>query len=152
MWSDKTSAFWQGQIKAQYGIEATLRPLDGEFDLNIGVWVDDNFTAVLKIMRPDCPVGLVEMQIKALEQIAKAQCQFDKACYRAEFFYDHINVPDCFDESMSIWADIAPEYEDCSFNEDKAVECLEWYSRSCKITGKELDQLINDCESVWRCG
>lgn len=86
------------------------------------------------------------------EQIAKAQCQFDKACYRAEFFYDHINVPDCFDESMSIWADIAPEYDDCSFNEDKAVECLEWYSRSCKITGKELDQLINDCESVWRCG
>ena len=73
MWSDKTSAFWQGQIKAQYGIKAALRPLDGEFDLNIGVWVDDNFTAVLKIMRPDCPVGLVEMQIKALEQIAKAQ-------------------------------------------------------------------------------
>ena len=86
------------------------------------------------------------------EQIAEAQCEFAKHCYRADFFYDYINVKDCVDESMRIWTDLAPEYEDCSFNEDKAVECLEWHARSCKVTGKELDQLRNDCEAVWRCG
>ena len=85
------------------------------------------------------------------DQLQEAQCRFDKACYRAEFFYDHVDVKDCVDESAKIWADVAPEYEDCSFNEDKAAECLEWFNRSCKVTGKELDQLRNDCEAVWRC-
>ena len=85
------------------------------------------------------------------EQRAEAWCAFEKSCYTAEFYYDHTNIKDCIDDEARIWSDVESEYEDCNFSEDKAAECLEWFNRSCKVTGKELDQLTNDCEAIWRC-
>ncbi len=44
-----------------WGLEATLEPLAGEFDLNFRVRAADGTRYVLKVMRPACPTSFVEM-------------------------------------------------------------------------------------------
>src|ERR1700748_702365 len=67
-----TAEAWWGQILfKQYGLQASLTPLDGEYDLNFAVHQDDVLTHVLKVMRPGCDRSLVEMQCEALDHIAK---------------------------------------------------------------------------------
>ena len=63
---------WQGLLATDYGIIADLYRLDGEFDLNVAVEVKGEVRWVLKIMRPDCGAGLVEMQIAALAHVRDA--------------------------------------------------------------------------------
>ena len=70
MFSDDESRFWKGYLDTYYGISAELSQLEGEFDLNIAVRTDGVFRAVLKIMRPDCEAGLVDMQVAALKHLA----------------------------------------------------------------------------------
>ena len=71
MWSEEDSQYWQAQISEAYGRTGTLSRLDGEFDLNLGVHDRGTLRSVFKIMRPGCDVGLVEMQVAALEHLAK---------------------------------------------------------------------------------
>ncbi len=85
------------------------------------------------------------------EQLIDAQCDFDKRCNEAEFWYEYANIKDCVDENLSFWRDIESSFADCSFNEEKGAECLEWLAGDCRSTGQELDQLTSDCESAWRC-
>src|ERR1035437_9677211 len=64
-------AWWEQAVLKQYSIQATLVPLDGEYDLNFAVHNDGVLTHVLKVMRPGCERSLVELQCEALEHIAK---------------------------------------------------------------------------------
>jgi 4-aminobutyrate aminotransferase-like enzyme/Ser/Thr protein kinase RdoA (MazF antagonist) len=66
-----TEAWWERAILEHYGIQASLVPLDGEFDLNFAVHQDGTRTHVLKVMRPGCERSLVEMQCEALDHIAR---------------------------------------------------------------------------------
>ena len=61
-----------GLLATGHGIIADLYRLDGEFDLNVAVEVKGEVRWVLKIMRPDCGAGLVEMQIAALDHVRDA--------------------------------------------------------------------------------
>ena len=70
MWSDEDCAYWRRHIADQYGLQADISGLDGEFDLNAAVFVDGSFHAVLKVMRPDCTADFVEMQVAALDHLA----------------------------------------------------------------------------------
>ncbi len=63
------SDFWQGILRDEYGIKAALKPLDGEYDLNFMVSTSGGAGYVLKVMRPGCDAGLVEMQCAALDHI-----------------------------------------------------------------------------------
>ena len=72
MCSDQESRFWKDYLETHYGISGELAALDGEFDLNIAVTGDGALLAVLKIMRPDCAPGLVDMQVAALDHLAGA--------------------------------------------------------------------------------
>ncbi|MGB0799569.1 MAG: peptidase M23, partial [Planktomarina sp.] len=67
---------WQSALKAHWGIEADLFRLDGEYDLNFIARLDDEAGYILKVMRPGCEVGLVDMQIKAFEHIAHRHAHF----------------------------------------------------------------------------
>lgn len=60
---------WKEGLDQSWGIKAELRALDGEFDLNIKAESPEGTHYLVKIMRPDCDVGLVEMQCEALEHI-----------------------------------------------------------------------------------
>jgi 4-aminobutyrate aminotransferase-like enzyme/Ser/Thr protein kinase RdoA (MazF antagonist) len=64
-------AWWERAIHEQYGIQASIVPLDGEYDLNFAVHKDGAPTHVLKVMRPGCERSLVEMQCEALDHIAE---------------------------------------------------------------------------------
>ena len=66
-----TEAWWEKVILRQYGIQASLAPLDGEYDLNFAVRKDGVLTHVLKVMRAGCERSLVEMQCEALDHIVK---------------------------------------------------------------------------------
>ena len=66
------SDHWQRLLATDYGIIADLYRLDGEFDLNVAVEVKGKVRWVLKIMRPDCEAGLVEMQVAALNHVRGA--------------------------------------------------------------------------------
>ena len=70
MWSDEDCAHWTARVAEIYGMDATISGLDGEFDLNAAVMVNGQFTGVLKIMRADCDVSFVDMQIAALAHLA----------------------------------------------------------------------------------
>ena len=67
-----------GLLATDYGIIADLYRLDGEFDLNVAVEVKGEVRWVLKIMRPDCGAGLVEMQMQRWPMCATLilTCQF----------------------------------------------------------------------------
>lgn len=64
---------WQATLKEHWGIEADLSLLDGEYDLNFLAMSTDGQGFVLKAMRPDCDIGLVDMQVKAFEHITARQ-------------------------------------------------------------------------------
>ncbi|WP_299851747.1 aminotransferase class III-fold pyridoxal phosphate-dependent enzyme [uncultured Roseovarius sp.] len=61
------TAHWQETLADIWGITATLRPLDGEFDLNF--MVDGTPGYVLKVMRAGCNVDLVDMQCRAIAHL-----------------------------------------------------------------------------------
>lgn len=69
MLSKAECSHWQELLATDYGITADLQRLNGEFDLNLGVEVKGEMRWVLKIMRPNCETGLVEMQIAALNHV-----------------------------------------------------------------------------------
>lgn len=59
---------WRQILRDQWGIDATLRPLDGEYDLNFLATGSQDF--VLKVMRAGCDAGFIDLQCRALEHIA----------------------------------------------------------------------------------
>lgn len=63
--------FWAEALQAHWGIEAALERLDGEYDLNFLARGRNGRDYVLKVMRPGCEAGLVEMQVAALKHIAE---------------------------------------------------------------------------------
>ena len=63
-------AHWTAILAEVWGILATLTRLDGEYDLNFRAETQDA-AFILKVMRPDCDTGLVDMQVRAFEHIAQ---------------------------------------------------------------------------------
>ncbi|MBQ0824485.1 aminotransferase class III-fold pyridoxal phosphate-dependent enzyme [Microvirga sp. HBU67558] len=63
--------WWENVLLEHYGIQASLTPLDGEYDLNFAVHQDGRRTHVLKVMRPGCETSLIEVQCQALDHIAQ---------------------------------------------------------------------------------
>ncbi|MEH6522984.1 aminotransferase class III-fold pyridoxal phosphate-dependent enzyme [Sulfitobacter sp.] len=61
---------WQSVLRTLWGIDAQLTKLPGEFDLNFMAETPHGDGFVLKVMRPDCDPGLVDLQISALRHIA----------------------------------------------------------------------------------
>ena len=56
---------WENIAQRLFGAQLSLKALAGEYDLNfLAAW--EGQSCVLKIMRPDCEMSYVEMQIKAL--------------------------------------------------------------------------------------
>lgn len=60
---------WIEGLYQSWGIKAQLSALDGELDLNIKAEALEGTCYLVKIMRPDCDIGLVEMQCEALKHI-----------------------------------------------------------------------------------
>lgn len=61
-------------VRQEYGIGAVISPLPGELDLNYLVSIGaERF--VLKLMRKDCDPAFVDMQIKAMDHIRRAECE-----------------------------------------------------------------------------
>ena len=63
------SKHWQAHLRAVWGIDATLTPLNGEFDLNFKARAHDGRQYLLKVMRPDCDRDFVQMQCNVLAHI-----------------------------------------------------------------------------------
>ncbi|WP_174232025.1 aminotransferase class III-fold pyridoxal phosphate-dependent enzyme [Roseovarius sp. EL26] len=62
---------WATVLQKQWGIDAELTRLNGEYDLNFLAETNDGQRYILKAMRPDCETGLVDLQIKTLQHIAE---------------------------------------------------------------------------------
>ncbi|MDE4276107.1 aminotransferase class III-fold pyridoxal phosphate-dependent enzyme [Phaeobacter gallaeciensis] len=67
-----TQAHWAAAFAAHWRIEAELTRLDGEYDLNFLALAADGAGYIVKAMRPGCPQDLVDMQVQALDHIARA--------------------------------------------------------------------------------
>jgi 4-aminobutyrate aminotransferase-like enzyme/Ser/Thr protein kinase RdoA (MazF antagonist) len=61
---------WQSVLKENYGIDAELSKLDGEYDLNFMATQSDGEQCILKVMRAGCEDALVDMQCKAINHVA----------------------------------------------------------------------------------
>ena len=55
-----------------WGINGTLSPLNGEYDLNFELKEEQSSSFIVKVMRIDCKVSFLEMQIKALKEIDRS--------------------------------------------------------------------------------
>jgi 4-aminobutyrate aminotransferase-like enzyme/Ser/Thr protein kinase RdoA (MazF antagonist) len=62
---------WTAILAETHGISAGLEPLDGEYDLNFRIVTDGRPSHVLKVMRPGCDPGLVDLQCAALAHLAR---------------------------------------------------------------------------------
>ena len=65
------SDYWTCQLAAHWGITATLKPLEGEYDLNFLAHRDAGERYIFKVMRCNCGSDFVTMQIAALAHIQK---------------------------------------------------------------------------------
>ncbi len=66
----RTTATEAEQIaRALYSLDATATELNGEFDDNFHLRASSGEEFTLKIMRPDCHRGLVELQIAILNHL-----------------------------------------------------------------------------------
>ena len=54
---------WKDGLYQSWGIKAQLRALEGEFDLNLAAESECGARYLLKVMRPGCDAGLVEMHL-----------------------------------------------------------------------------------------
>lgn len=61
---------WKAVLADVWGIDAGLTRLDGEFDLNFLARASEGQGYILKVMRPGCEIGPVDMQVRALEHLA----------------------------------------------------------------------------------
>lgn len=64
------TAYWGNVLRQNWGLDAGLTRLNGEYDLNFMVRAKNGRDYVLKVMRPGCEPDLVDMQINALDHIA----------------------------------------------------------------------------------
>jgi 4-aminobutyrate aminotransferase-like enzyme/Ser/Thr protein kinase RdoA (MazF antagonist) len=62
---DTVRSHWTSTLAEGWGIDATLEPLPGEFDLNFRAQARDGRRFVLKVMRPECDRAFVEMLVAA---------------------------------------------------------------------------------------
>ncbi len=63
---------WRDILRQEWGLNARLTRLEGEYDLNILAETDGGNDFVLKVMRPGCSPDLVDMQVQALSHLKKA--------------------------------------------------------------------------------
>lgn len=63
------TSHWQKVLFDYWNISSSLTRLNGEYDLNFMAMTAAGEGYVLKVMRPGCDAGLVEMQCAALEHI-----------------------------------------------------------------------------------
>ncbi len=63
------NAYWAGKLRQNWGLEARLTRLDGEYDLNFLVEATNGQDYVLKVMRAGCDADLVDLQIKTLKHL-----------------------------------------------------------------------------------
>lgn len=95
---------WQSALKKHWDIDAALEPLDGEYDLNFLAKSANGQGYILKVMRPDCPDELVDMQVKAFDHIGARQPQVP--CPRiipATSGARHLKVVDQNGEERLVW-------------------------------------------------
>ena len=62
--------FWALALRAHWGLEAKLVRLDGEYDLNFLAKSESGQGYIAKVMRPDCPEDLIDLQVAALGHLA----------------------------------------------------------------------------------
>ncbi|MCX7561280.1 aminotransferase class III-fold pyridoxal phosphate-dependent enzyme [Sulfitobacter sp. F26204] len=93
---------WQQVLQEEWGIEATLKPLDGEYDLNFLALGSRDY--VLKVMRVGCDTDFIEMQCRALDHIAR---NAPEVCVpkviktlKGKLF---ITVPDEIGDARQVW-------------------------------------------------
>ena len=56
---------WAGALSSAWGIDATLDALAGEYDLNLRATATDGRRFILKVMRPGCDEGFVDLLCRA---------------------------------------------------------------------------------------
>jgi len=66
-----TTDLWTEHLERHWSIKAELHPLDGEYGLNFLARGGDGRAVILKVMRPGCETGLVDMQVRALEHLGR---------------------------------------------------------------------------------
>lgn len=68
--------YWAECLRQKFGIDAKLKCLDGEFDLNFMVLETSGQKYILKVMRADCPSDLVDMQCAAIRRLEKKKITY----------------------------------------------------------------------------
>ena len=63
------SVHWAKKLYENFDINASLKKLDGEFDLNFLVKTEDNDKYILKVMRVGCDPSLINMQCAAIRSV-----------------------------------------------------------------------------------
>ena len=64
------NAFWATVLRQNWGMDAQLERLDGEYDLNFLARATNGQDYVLKVMRAGCEAEFVDLQVQALAHIA----------------------------------------------------------------------------------
>ena len=86
------------------------------------------------------------------ERFAKTYCQYSKRCMALYFFYEYDDVAECAEEYEETLEDQSDWYDDCSFDEDEAQDCLDALNESCQSIGEDEFEDLEACGKVWDCG
>lgn len=85
---------------------------------------------------------------------AQSQCRAYKQCHRSLFDGEYGTMADCEEEVQeSFWEENINLYEGCTYNADKAQECITLINRSsCGELWTEQEQIYESCHAdVWIC-
>ncbi|MEM6930269.1 MAG: hypothetical protein AAF602_25235 [Myxococcota bacterium] len=102
----------------------------------LGTW---SFGAMLLL----ASCGLSEEQWSG--QAATVSCQTLRRCDPIDFHRDFADLDACVE------ATDPGEFEGCSYDEAAARDCREALRWSCARIGREYDDVVARCESVWKC-
>ena len=85
---------------------------------------------------------------------AQSQCRAYKQCHRSLFDGEYVTMPECEEEVQeSFWEELTSLYEGCTYNSERAMECINLINTStCGELWSEKDNIHESCQAdVWNC-
>ncbi len=86
------------------------------------------------------------------KQVSKSFCSWQKRCRQFDFYSNFDSVGSCVDAQRAQLDNLGSYYDaKCTYNKDKAKECLDYLGASCKESAEQYEALQAACDAVWSC-
>ena len=97
-------------------------------------------------------VGCSVSQDNWSKKYADAYCSFQNRCAKEEMFYNYDDESDCKKQVQEQQDETnGSSSTGCTFNQDKAQECVDDLGETCKHFAEDLQNISDTCDAAWDC-